>query len=87
MEQFKITVVDQAIILNDIDCVLFLWDSGSLSYYGFKNIRDGITASFNYNYLKEKKDKNNSGEVHFIQWEPGMKDWPKIERIEKLGNQ
>jgi hypothetical protein len=87
MEQFNFTVVDQKIILNDVDCVLFLWDSGSLSYYGFKNIQDGITSSFNYKYIKEKKDKKNSGEVYFTEWNSGIKDWPKVERIEQFGNQ
>ena len=79
---FEFKVVGKLFKLKEIECVLFLWDSGGLQYYGFKNIKDGIDSSFHYKYIKDKADKNNSGKVYFTKWDSSLKDWPIIEKIE-----
>jgi len=86
MKTFDFKVLGTMFKLKDVDCVLFLWDSGDLRYYGFKNIRDGVASSFSYKYIKDKADKNNSGKVYFTKWESGLKDWPIIEKFESQGH-
>ena len=84
LEEFKFKVLGHPIFLKNIECVLFRWDSGGITFVGFKNAVDGIQSSFSYKHIK-KADKANSGEVYFIEWHKNLKEWPKVECVEQGG--
>ena len=77
---FEIELLDRKIILNDIRCILFNWDSGGIQLSSLRSYRDGIRGSYNYN-IRSNIDLDKSGHAVFTVWDKDDEKWPEIKEL------
>lgn len=78
---FELYVIDKKIIVNNIECIAFLWDTGGIQIYGFKDLSAGYAGLFDWDYLKHADPKKTLF-IHFIPWNnKTKKHWPLIDSI------
>lgn len=80
LKNFEIEVLDRRIILHDIRCVLFNWDSGGIHFSSLKTYKEGIRGSYNYN-IRSNIETDKSGNAVFTEWDKDDENWPEIKRL------
>lgn len=77
---FSFAILDRAITLNDVKCVLFDWHSGGVNFFSFRDFREGIISVFKYG-IEGKYDANQSGQAIFTEWYNDDDRWPEIKKL------
>lgn len=80
LNNFEMELFDHRIILNDIMCILFNWNSGGIHFSSLKNFEEGIRGSYNYN-IRSNIELNKSGHAVFTGWDKSDKNWPEIQKL------
>lgn len=81
LNNFEIEMFDHRIIINNISCVLFNWNSGGVHFSSLRSFREGIRGSYNFN-IRSNIEIDKSGHAVFTGWDKNDKKWPEIKELQ-----